>query len=186
MPDPNTAERAVGELERFHDRLERVPETVDQLSGLVPLTQIIPIADLLFGGAMLVLIGIVHASGINMISTHFSHRTKALNAHPVRWHIELLLGYTIFLLLSLHLVEIVLWAAGLHYSKLLPNWRLAGLFAANNYTALGYGNILPYGWGMLAPIIAISGLFTFGWTGSVLVSMVGRYNQLRDQSAASE
>jgi hypothetical protein len=55
------------------------------------------------------------------------------------------------------------------------------LFAANNYTALGYGNILPMGWGMLAPIIAISGLFTFGWTGSVLVSMVSRYNELRDQ-----
>ena len=40
------------------------------------------------------------------------------------------------------------------------------------------------GWGMLTPIIAVTGLFTFGWTGSVLVSMVGRYNQLRDQAGA--
>jgi len=183
VADPNTTDQAVRELERFHDRLEQVPGAVDQLTGLVPLVQIIPIADILFGGTMLVGIGIVHASGINMISTHFSRRVKALTVQPVRWQIELLLGYTIFLLLSLHLVEIVVWAGGLHYSGLVPNWRLAGLFAANNYTALGYGNILPNGWGMLAPIIAISGLFTFGWTGSVLVSMVARYNQLRDQAS---
>jgi len=183
VADPNTTDQAIKELERFHDRLEQVPETVDQLTGLVPLVQIIPVADILFGGTMLVVIGIVHASGINMISTHFGRRVKSLTDHPVRLHIALLLGYTIFLLLSLHLTEIVVWAAGLHYSGLLPNWRLAGLFAANNYTALGYGNILPMGWGMLAPIIAISGLFTFGWTGSVLVSMVGRYNELRDQTA---
>jgi hypothetical protein len=32
---------------------------------------------------------------------------------------------------------------------------------------------------MLAPIMAISGLFTFGWTGSVLVNMVAQYNALR-------
>jgi hypothetical protein len=182
VPDPNTTDQAVKELERFHDRLDQVPGAVDQLTGLVPLVQIIPVADILFGGTMLVVIGIVHASGINMISTHFSRRAKGLTTQPSRWRTELLLGYTIFLLLSLHLTEIVVWAAGLHYSGLLPNWRLAGLFAANNYTALGYGNILPLGWGMLAPIIAISGLFTFGWTGSVLVSMVGRYNQLRDQA----
>ena len=34
-------DQAIKELERFHDRLEQVPETVDQLTGLVPLTQII-------------------------------------------------------------------------------------------------------------------------------------------------
>jgi hypothetical protein len=177
MADPNTAERAIGEL-------ERVPEAVDKL-GLVPLTEIIPVPDLLFGGAMLVLIGIIHASGTNLISTHFGRRAKALATHPVRWQIELLLGYAIFLLLGLHLVEIVVWSVGMHYSGLVPDWRLAGLFAANNYTALGSGTVLPEGWGMLAPIIAISGLFTFGWTGSVLVNMVGRYNELRDLSATA-
>jgi hypothetical protein len=38
-------DQAIKELERFHDRLEQVPETVDQLTGLVPLVQIIPVAD---------------------------------------------------------------------------------------------------------------------------------------------
>ena len=59
--------------------------------------------------------------------------------------------------------------------------RDAGFFAANTYTTLGYGSvILPPPWKMLAPIMAISGLFTFGWTGSVLVDIVGRVNRLKD------
>ena len=32
---------------------------------------------------------------------------------------------------------------------------------------------------MLAPIIAMSGLFTFGWTGSVLVEIVRRCQQVK-------
>ena len=36
---------------------------------------------------------------------------------------------------------------------------------------------------MLAPIIAISGLFTFGWSGSVLVDLVGRCQKIKDAAA---
>jgi hypothetical protein len=182
MADPNTAAGAAQGLGQVQDGLRRMPEAIDQLSGLVPLLQIIPVADLLFGGAMLLLICAVHASGISLINAHFSHRSKTLTLRPVLWRTEVLLGVTIFAFLGMHLVEIVLWAAGLHYSKLVPDWRLAGLFAARNYTALGSDQTLPIGWGMLAPIIAISGLFTFGWTGSVLVGLVSRYHQLRDLS----
>ena len=37
---------------------------------------------------------------------------------------------------------------------------------------------------MLAPIIAISGLFSFGWSGSVLVDIVGRCQKIKDAAAA--
>jgi hypothetical protein len=37
---------------------------------------------------------------------------------------------------------------------------------------------------MLAPIIAISGLFTFGWSGSILVDLVGRCQKIKDVAAA--
>ncbi|HJS61739.1 MAG TPA: two pore domain potassium channel family protein, partial [Pseudolabrys sp.] len=39
---------------------------------------------------------------------------------------------------------------------------------------------------LLGPIIAMSGLFTFGWTGSILVSIMtdfGRYDMLRARKA---
>jgi hypothetical protein len=44
---------------------------------------------------------------------------------------------------------------------------------------------LPDGWKMLAPIIAISGLFTFGWTGSVLADLIGRCQKIKDAAAAT-
>ena len=100
---------------------------------------------------------------------------------PARWRADLLMGSIVFMLLALHTVEMLLWTMALVYSNLIPDWRSAGFFAGNTYTTVGYGAfILPDGWRMLAPIIAMSGLFAFGWSGSVLVDFVRRINLLRD------
>jgi hypothetical protein len=92
---------------------------------------------------------------------------------------------TVLALLALHLLELFAWAAALVYSGLIPDWRMAGFFAGNTYTTIGYGTlILPDGWKMLTPIIAISGLFTFGWSGSVLVDLVGRCQKIKEAATA--
>jgi len=88
-------------------------------------------------------------------------------------------------MLVTHLVETGIWTTVLVGSHLLTDWREAGYFVANTYTTLGYGEvILAAQWKMLAPIIAISGLFIFGWTSSVLVDVVGRVNRLKDLAEA--
>ena len=38
-------------------------------------------------------------------------------------------------------------------------------------------NILPYGWEMLAIIIALSGMFAFAWTASVMISMTKNFRK---------
>ena len=46
---------------------------------------------------------------------------------------------------------------------------------------------LPDRWRLIGPVIAISGLFTFGWTGSVLVYVMGQTGKLhaeRSKAAA--
>ncbi len=69
------------------------------------------------------------------------------------------------------------------YGGLVDNWRVAGFFAANTHTTVGYGNfVLPDGWHMRAPIIAMSGLFTFGCTGSVLVEIVRRCQEVESET----
>ena len=45
--------------------------------------------------------------------------------------------------------------------------------------ALGEPFSLPHEWRIVPPIIAMSGIFTFAWTASVLVNFVARYNDLR-------
>jgi len=153
----------------------------EQVTRALPVLQALPAGDLILGGAMLVLIVLIHGAGMRLITSHVLRRSKVLAQHPTEWSADLLLAGVIVLMLSVHLFEAGVWTTVLVRSHLVTNWSDAGFFAANTYTTLGYGSvILPQHWKMLAPIMAISGMFTFGWTGSVLVDIVGRVNRLKD------
>ncbi|MFO1302318.1 MAG: ion channel [Burkholderiales bacterium] len=162
-----------------------VAATLDSDIAKVPffqhLAQVLPAADVAFGGAMLMLIVIIHATGVRAVTTHAAHRSHAIMGHPSVWRADLLMASCVLMLLTLHLLETFAWASALVMSGIVPSWRAAGFFAGNTYTTVGYGNfVLPLGWEMLAPIIAISGLFTFGWSGSVLVDIVARCQRIKD------
>ncbi len=161
--------------------LEAVPREIAQLPVIQQMTEVVPAPDLLFGGAMLIVIMFIHATSIRFTTNRLIHRSEIIMLRPTRWRADLLMSGTVFALLGVHLVEIFIWSAALVYSGLIADWRIAGFFAGNTYTTVGYGgDILPIGWRMVAPIIAISGLFTFGWTGSVLVDLIGRCQKIKD------
>jgi len=163
---------------------------VETISANMPLirdmTQVMPVPDFVFGGGMLLLIVLMHATGMRMLTDRFERRLLTLGRVHSTWRPDVLMGGVVLLMLLLHLLEIWVWSAALVYSGLVPNWRAAGFFAANTYTTVGYGNfLLPDGWHMLAPIIAMSGLFTFGWTGSVLVEIVRRCQEVKSAAFRS-
>ena len=165
--------------------LEAVPGDIAQLPLLSHFAAVMPVADLLFGGGMLVLIMLVHGIGIRSVTGAVVRRSQDILRQPSMWRADLLMSGAVFALLALHVLEIFLWAAALVYGGLIPDWHLAGLFSGSTYTTIGYGDaILPHGWGMLAPLIAISGLFTFGWSGSVLVDLIRRCQAIKDAAAA--
>jgi len=162
-------------------RISAVPRELEQLPLIQQMSEVLPAADLLFGAAMLIILMLIHAAGVRIATNRMLSQTARFVARPARWRADLLMSEIVFVLLGLHLFEIFVWAAALVHSGLVPDWRAAGFFAANTYTTVGYGSdILPAGWRMLAPIVAISGLFTFGWTGSVLVDLVGRCQKIKD------
>ena len=170
-----------GAIEAGVAQIEAVPSDVANIPLVQHLTDVMPAADLVFGGAMLVIIVLMHATGVRFITNQVVARWQTIMKRPTAWRADLLMSSSVFVLLALHLVEILAWAAALVYSGLVPDWRTAGFFAGNTYTTVGYGAfVLPNGWRMLAPIIAISGLFTFGWSGSVLVDLVGRCQKIKD------
>jgi hypothetical protein len=199
MPDPTftlLAARADQTTDMLHQvaattqghvtGIETVSRDISPLPLLQHFSEVMPAADLLFGGAMLIFIMLVHAAGVRATTNYVLRRSSALLARPRRWRADLLMSSMVFALLGLHLLEMFVWAASLVYSGLVPAWRAAGFFAANTYTTIGYGNfILPDAWKMLAPIMAISGLFTFGWSGSVLVDLIGRCQKIKDAAAAA-
>ena len=71
---------------------------------------------------------------------------------------------------------------------MIPTMRDSYFFVLESYTTLGEGSVaLPDRWRLIGPIIAMSGLFTFGWTGSVLVSIMNEFGKLdRARAAAAE
>jgi hypothetical protein len=170
---PTTARDEIGNVEALGGE-------VSDLSVFQHFTQVMPAADFFFGGGMLLLIVLIHAAGMRTLTNIFERRIQPLAARPSTWKPDVLMSGVVMLMLVLHLAEIFVWSAALVYAGLVNNWRVAGFFAANTYTTVGYGAfVLPDGWHMLAPIIAMSGLFTFGWTGSVLVEIVRRCQEVK-------
>jgi hypothetical protein len=176
-PGPADAARSPSEAQ---GDLAKVESLGAELPLIQHLTQVMPVPDFVFGGGMLLLIVLIHAAGMRLLTNRFELRLQAPAVMHSTWRPDVLLCVVVLLMLLLHLMEIWVWSAALVYGGLVANWRAAGFFAANTYTTVGYGNfLLPDGWHMLAPIIAMSGLFTFGWTGSVLVEIVRRCQQVK-------
>ena len=95
------------------------------------------------------------------------------------WRVNFLFGSVIAQLVIVHLIEVMIWALPLYGLNLIPELSAAAFFAAETYTTLGEGAVrLPLSWRQLGPIIAVSGLFTFGWTSSVLVYVVTQFGTL--------
>jgi hypothetical protein len=133
-----------------------------------------PFAELAFGVLVLVLIIFLHGWSMSRISRRFSTQITRLPITANAWRVNLLMGVSVALLALTHLAETLLWAIPIWMSGLIPDLRDSYFFVMETYTTLGDSNIiLPEAWRLIGPVIAISGLFTFSWTGSVLVFIVG-------------
>src|SRR5271167_895362 len=142
-----------------------------------------PIAALGIGACMLVFLVLLHGAGLHAILVFRARREHHLRVGRPRLVAALLLfSSSVFLMLSLHIVEFLVWGFALIRMGLIAHINDAIYFCANAYTTLGYGNVdLGPHWRNISPIIGISGLFTFAWTTSALVDVVATHGQLIEQ-----
>jgi len=74
-----------------------------------------------------------------------------------------------------HLMEIVLWATAFRLSSEIPTFEKAFYFSAQNYTTLGYGDVvLSDHWRLLGPLEAINGVLLFGLSTAVMFAALSR------------
>ncbi|HWK64519.1 MAG TPA: two pore domain potassium channel family protein [Rhizobiaceae bacterium] len=138
-----------------------------------------PILELVLGTFGMIVIIIVHGAGIRIINQRFSASWIHMDEFTAHWRINALLAFTIGSLAALHFAETLLWAIPLSAAGLIPSMRDSYYYVLENYTTLGEGSIsLPDRWRLIGPVIAMSGLFTFGWTGSVLVSIMTEFGKV--------
>nr|WP_086998496.1 ion channel [Rhizobium sullae] len=142
-----------------------------------------PLLEILVGTVFLIVVIFVHGAGIRSISLRFSKSWAGVTNATPHWRLNLMLAVTIAALAILHFTETLIWAVPLYVRAIIPSMRDSYYYVLESYTTLGEGNVtLPDHWRLLGPIIGMSGLFTFGWTGSVLVSIMtdfGKFDRLQ-------
>ncbi len=140
-------------------------------------------AAIALGSVILVLLVLFHGMGIHWILDF--HKSGVIRLRQGRPHIVgalFFFGVAIFLLLSLHIAGVVAWSVILTHLGLISNASDAIYFCANAYTTLGYGTVdLNPSYRIISPIIGISGLFTFAWTTSALVTIVATHSALLER-----
>jgi hypothetical protein len=141
-----------------------------------------PMAALAIGAVTLVILVLLHGAGIHVILTiHMRGLRRLRKGRPRLFTAVILFGWAVFLMLCLHIGEFALWAYFLLFLGLVPRAYNAIYFSANAYTTLGFGNVdLTDHWRIIAPVIGISGLFTFAWTTSVLANVVSAHRELME------
>jgi Ion channel len=142
-----------------------------------------PWAALTLGAIILVGLVLVHGSGIHSILLFHKRSERRLwLGRPHHFEATTLFATSVFLMLSLHIIGVLVWAFVLAHLGLILKADDAIYFCANAYTTLGYGLVdLDPKWRNISPIIGISGLFTFAWTTSALVGVVTGHNRLLEQ-----
>ena len=142
-----------------------------------------PMAALGIGSLILVGLALFHGAGLHIISILQKRRQRQLRLGRPRLAAgALLFGRSVFLMLVLHVVEIMIWAFVIIHTGFVKHAYDAIYYCANAYTTLGMGSLdIDKNWRNISPIIAISGLFTFAWTTSALVDVVASNGRLLEQ-----
>jgi hypothetical protein len=161
------------------------PTLIQNVEQVLPFEEIFPTNALILGGVVLIGVVLLHGVVMRWVQAHVAWRDPFIRRSPHAWRSDFVMASVILALLGAGLLEVTVWTAALKYSRLFPSWVGAAAYSASSYTTLGNATRNPPpGWNMLGPIIAISGLFTFGWSGSVLVDVVRRVGLAREAARA--
>jgi hypothetical protein len=99
-----------------------------------------PMAAIGIGAVMLVVIVFIHGAGLHsMLVLRQRWERRLRRERPYIFLVLLLFGWSVFLMLALHIAEFAIWAYALLFMGLIPHAYDALYFCANAYTTLGYG-----------------------------------------------
>jgi hypothetical protein len=128
---------------------------------------------LLLGGLVSFVNFGVHAlmTGLVVEATrHTAARTDHLHAFL---RLTALLTVTMICLMIAHVCEIGVWAAYYNLASVTPPNADSFELAFENYTALGYGNIVPVeGKRLIGPVTALNGLLLIGWSVAIIFEVM--------------
>lgn len=122
----------------------------------------------------------IHALALITI-VHFVRRERRLGrAGVVFWKDVTIVAGATLLALAAHLVEIALWALVFALCGEFPDFPAAFYHSAENYTTLGYGDVVMSApWRLLGPLEAADGMLMFGVSTAMIFAVIQRLIEAR-------
>jgi hypothetical protein len=123
---------------------------------------------------------LIHALALATI-VDFVRRERRLGHAGVRfWRDVVIVAGVTLLALAAHLIEIATWALVFELCAEFPNFAAAFYSSAENYTTLGYGDVvMSPAWRLLGPLEAADGMLMFGVTTAMIFTIIVRLVQSR-------
>jgi hypothetical protein len=129
--------------------------------------------QLLAGGLVSILNFGVHAVMTGIIIVITRHIAGATDDLHVFMRVSALMLVTVVVLTTAHVLEIAVWAGFLVVAGVSSENLSAFEFAFENYTALGYGDVVASdGWRLIGPVMALNGLLLIGWSVAIIFEVM--------------
>lgn len=125
---------------------------------------------LFVGCAAMLICLLLQATAAHAVSLQIKPKIELLQNHRKHYRAQFFFLASALILLASHLCQIYVWGASLWLSGAEENRHIALVFAGSTYTTVGFANDpLPVGWQLTTIIMATSGLFSFGWSTSIML-----------------
>jgi len=138
--------------------------------------------EVFWGGTLIAITMAMHGFGmlgILRITDHLKHRFERKTGFVSGLSILILSSWMILLM---HLTEVMVWAAFFLWKGAFPNRSLSYYFSLNEYTTVGSNFSLPTNWRLLEGMIATAGLLTFAWSTGILLTLAQEFQDQQLQA----
>jgi hypothetical protein len=134
-----------------------------------------PFLEILLGSFLIICTMTIHSMGMYTVMHRFELNWPVFLNEKNEFKRQFYFGRLVMIMILTHILEVFLIALALYGIHAFSGLRVAFYFTGETYTTLGLGDVLlPPSWRQLGLFIAMSGLFSFGWSTGVLVGIVGK------------
>ena len=140
-------------------------------------TYVTRVEEVLWGCVLMAFSLIIHGLGM-VLTLHLVDRAKRRSGAPDSFSVGLgaiILGS--WLIMFVHILEILMWSAFLQWKNSFPNFSTAVYFTGLQYTTVGSALNLPRHWRLLEAMIASAGLLGFAWSTGVMMTLAQDFQE---------